>query len=197
MVSALFLLMTVYDVFMVYITPLFKHIGALSQAMQIKTDESVMSLVATGKAGSTGLQLPIALRLEINEWYPYDKSLLGYGDILLPIFMTNMVAFYEKMWEKKRPVLWCTCLVSNVIGLVLAVVQAKLMHQGQPALLFLCPVMWTMLVIAALLEGGILGFTKLWNYELPVCIQQEISCALEEEPVDLDKEKLNTTIQTN
>uniref|UniRef100_A0A8C7J0L4 Signal peptide peptidase-like 2B n=1 Tax=Oncorhynchus kisutch TaxID=8019 RepID=A0A8C7J0L4_ONCKI len=129
----------VYDVFFVFITPLFT-----------KSGHSIMVEVAAGPSdSSTHEKLPMVLkvpRLNSSPLALCDRpfSLLGFGDILVP---GNTTLLY-----------YCTVVYYCYgIGLLITFVALALMQMGQPALLYLVPC--TLLSSLAV---------ALWRKELPL-----------------------------
>eukprot|EP00794_Sanderia_malayensis_P019498 gene19498-21424_t len=121
----------VYDIFFVFITPLFSARG-----------KSVMVEVATGK-GSTE-QLPMVIRvpkliksaLSLCE-RPY--SLLGFGDILLPGLFVGFCRNFDIIAVVPRSLYFVASMIGYGCGLLITFVALVYMKSGQPALLYLVP----------------------------------------------------------
>eukprot|EP01130_Rhizamoeba_saxonica_P018813 TRINITY_DN9557_c0_g1_i1.p1 TRINITY_DN9557_c0_g1~~TRINITY_DN9557_c0_g1_i1.p1 ORF type:complete len:504 (-),score=62.78 TRINITY_DN9557_c0_g1_i1:36-1547(-) len=121
-----------YDIFFVFITPLFT-----------KNGESIMVKVATGGSGS---HETIPLTLMVPRFSdPYSVcgasfSILGYGDIVLPGLLVSFCLYFDKRmntWQKKSYFVIVSSayffgLVSTYIGLIS-------LKMAQPALLYLVP----------------------------------------------------------
>ncbi|XP_025082191.1 signal peptide peptidase-like 2A isoform X2 [Pomacea canaliculata] len=142
-------LLFVYDIFFVFITPLFT-----------KNGESVMIKVATGGDSKTGEQMPIVFRLpyflswEMAPCFADRYSLLGFGDIILPgLLITYNCTFdmktYSTATHRCRLLYFLASSAAYVVGLVLTGVALYGMQSGQPALLYLVPcTLFTTVVIA-------------------------------------------------
>ncbi|KAK2168548.1 hypothetical protein LSH36_16g12011 [Paralvinella palmiformis] len=110
-------LLFVYDIFFVFITPLFT-----------KSGESVMVDVATGGGSKSGEMLPMVLKVpRINHSAltvcQLSYSLLGFGDILVPAYGIGLVITFVAltMMNQGQPALLylvpCTLLTTFMIGL--------------------------------------------------------------------------------
>ena len=114
-----------YDIFFVFITPLFTKVSkahsfqryellVLNLSLFFQDGKSVMVEVATG--GDTGEQLPMVLKvphLNANPlhacWIPY--SLLGFGDILVPGLLLSYCHSFDLIKGTPCKIYW---VVSNV-----------------------------------------------------------------------------------
>lgn len=152
-ISAILLVaLLVYDIFFVFITPLFSARG-----------KSVMVEVATGKGSKE--QLPMVIRvpklihtaLSLCE-RPY--SLLGFGDILLPGLFVGFCRNYDIVAEVPRSIYFVTSLLGYGVGIIITFVALLLMKSGQPALLYLVPSVLIPVSIVALIKGQ---FRSLWD----------------------------------
>ncbi|KAK6288385.1 hypothetical protein J4Q44_G00389150 [Coregonus suidteri] len=141
----------VYDVFFVFITPLFT-----------KSGESIMVEVAAGPSdSSTHEKLPMVLkvpRLNSSPLALCDRpfSLLGFGDILVPGLLVAYCHRFDILMQSSR-FYFLACTISYGIGLLITFVALALMQMGQPALLYLVPC--TLLSSLAV---------ALWHKELPL-----------------------------
>lgn len=126
------MLLFFYDIFFVFITPLFT-----------KNGHSVMVDVATGGGSKSGESLPMVLLVpRINGgdstvcYLPY--SLLGFGDILVPGLLISFCYGFD-LQIKSRRIYFISTIIAYGVGLILTFVALALMKQGQPALLYLVP----------------------------------------------------------
>ncbi|XP_021032588.1 signal peptide peptidase-like 2C isoform X1 [Mus caroli] len=151
----LFLLaLLAFDVFFVFITPLFT-----------KTGESIMVEVASGPADSSSHErLPMVLkvpRLSFSTLTLCDQpfSILGFGDIVVPGFLVAYCHRFD-MQVQSRQVYYMACTVAYAVGLLVTFVAMILMQMGQPALLYLVSsTLLTSLAVAACRQE----FTLFWT----------------------------------
>ncbi|XP_054031229.1 signal peptide peptidase-like 2B [Dryobates pubescens] len=131
--TLLLLVLFVYDVFFVFITPFLT-----------KTGESIMVEVAAGPSDSaTHEKLPMVLkvpRLNSSPLALCDRpfSLLGFGDILVPGLLVAYCHRFDIQVQSSR-VYFVACTIGYGIGLLVTFVALALMQMGQPALLYLVP----------------------------------------------------------
>ncbi|XP_051554457.1 signal peptide peptidase-like 2 isoform X2 [Myxocyprinus asiaticus] len=149
--TLLLVVLFVYDVFFVFITPLLTESG-----------ESIMVEVATGPSNSSSHEkLPMVLkvpRLNSSPLVLCDRpfSLLGFGDILVPGLLVAYCHRFDILMQTSR-IYFLACTVGYGIGLLITFVALALMEMGQPALLYLVPcTLLTSLAVA------------LWRKELPL-----------------------------
>uniref|UniRef100_A0A4W5MLW6 PA domain-containing protein n=1 Tax=Hucho hucho TaxID=62062 RepID=A0A4W5MLW6_9TELE len=131
-------LLLLYDVFFVFITPLFMPNG-----------ESIMVQVALGPdaAGekvTTHLSLPVVMRVpRFSVWAQnlcgMQFSILGYGDIIVPGLLVAYCSRFD-VWvnSPKKIYLFCCC-IAYLCGMVLTFAVMLVTKMGQPALLYLVP----------------------------------------------------------
>ncbi|KAI1891750.1 hypothetical protein AGOR_G00146980 [Albula goreensis] len=149
--TLLLVVLFVYDVFFVFITPYFTSHG-----------ESIMVEVAAGPSdSSTQEKLPMVLkvpRLNSSPLALCDRpfSLLGFGDILVPGLLVAYCHRFDIVMHSSR-IYFVACTIAYGIGLLITFVALALMKKGQPALLYLVPC--TLLTSLAL---------ALWRRELPM-----------------------------
>merc|ERR1712066_1066617 len=99
-----------YDIFFVFITPLFM------------SGKSVMVEVATGH--SSDEQLPMVLRVPhlstspSRICYVQTYSLLGFGDILVPGLLLSYAHSYDLLAGIKYKLYWVITSVAYILGLV-------------------------------------------------------------------------------
>mmetsp|Transcript_56682 Transcript_56682/g.159034 ORF Transcript_56682/g.159034 Transcript_56682/m.159034 type:complete len:537 (-) Transcript_56682:118-1728(-) len=123
--SLLLSAMFFFDIFWVFISPLFFH-------------ESVMVRVATG--GGTGESVPMLLRIPaLGDPFGNDR-LLGFGDIALPGLLVSCLRRHDLL--SRRPLTkgyFLPALIGYFIGLNVTIAALIMMRMGQPALLYLVP----------------------------------------------------------
>merc|ERR1719290_679235 len=143
LLSALFF----YDIFFVFITPLFM------------SGKSVMVEVATGH--SSDEQLPMVLRVPhlsttpSRVCYVNTYSLLGFGDILVPGLLLSYAHSYDLLAGIKYKLYWIITSVAYILGLVATFISLFLMNSAQPALLYLVPFTLIPTIIVAWLRGDL------------------------------------------
>uniref|UniRef100_A0A8C6CJP6 Signal peptide peptidase-like 2B n=1 Tax=Moschus moschiferus TaxID=68415 RepID=A0A8C6CJP6_MOSMO len=131
--TLLLLVLFIYDVFFVFITPFLT-----------KSGNSIMVEVATGPSDSaTHEKLPMVLkvpRLNASPLALCDRpfSLLGFGDILVPGLLVAYCHRFDIQVQSSR-VYFVACTVAYGIGLLVTFMALALMQRGQPALLYLVP----------------------------------------------------------
>ncbi|XP_046493931.1 signal peptide peptidase-like 2B isoform X1 [Equus quagga] len=147
--TLLLLVLFVYDVFFVFITPFLT-----------KSGNSIMVEVATGPSDSaTHEKLPMVLkvpRLNASPLALCDRpfSLLGFGDILVPGLLVAYCHRFDIQVQSSR-VYFVACTIAYGVGLLVTFMALALMQRGQPALLYLVP--------CTLVTSGALA---LWRREL-------------------------------
>ncbi|XP_005405960.1 PREDICTED: signal peptide peptidase-like 2B isoform X1 [Chinchilla lanigera] len=131
--TLLLLVLFIYDVFFVFITPFLT-----------KSGNSIMVEVATGPSDSaTHEKLPMVLkvpRLNSSPLALCDRpfSLLGFGDILVPGLLVAYCHRFDVQVQSSR-VYFVASTIAYGIGLLVTFVALALMQRGQPALLYLVP----------------------------------------------------------
>ncbi|XP_029074280.1 signal peptide peptidase-like 2B isoform X2 [Monodon monoceros] len=131
--TLLLLVLFIYDVFFVFITPFLTKSGS-----------SIMVEVATGPSDSaTHEKLPMVLkvpRLNASPLALCDRpfSLLGFGDILVPGLLVAYCHRFDIQVQSSR-VYFVACTIAYGIGLLVTFMALALMQRGQPALLYLVP----------------------------------------------------------
>ncbi|XP_074660795.1 signal peptide peptidase-like 2B [Tubulanus polymorphus] len=142
--AILLVLLFFYDIFFVFITPLFT-----------KNHDSVMVDVVTGGSSHSGEELPLVLkvpRLAVSSLsicsLPY--SLLGFGDIIVPGLLVAYCHGIDLRVQSKK-IYFIGCSLGYGIGLLITFIALAMMETGQPALLYLVPcTLLTTLAIGAL-----------------------------------------------
>jgi len=147
--SVLLGLLFFYDIFFVFITPLFMPGG-----------KSVMVEVATGH--STDEQLPMVLK--VPHWDPCGTySLLGFGDILVPGLLLSFCHGFDLMVGTPCKIYWVISCLSYTLGLVATFISLYFMNAAQPALLYLVPFCLIPIYLVALCRGE---FGAIWKGDI-------------------------------
>ncbi|XP_007529744.1 signal peptide peptidase-like 2C [Erinaceus europaeus] len=143
-----------FDVFFVFVTPLFTRTG-----------ESIMVEVASGPVDSLSHErLPMVLRvprLSFSALTLCDQpfSILGFGDIVVPGFLVAYCHRFD-VQTHSRQVYFVACTLAYAVGLLLTFLAMALMKMGQPALLYLVSsTLLTSLAVAACRQE----FTLFWS----------------------------------
>ncbi|XP_020619507.1 signal peptide peptidase-like 2B isoform X2 [Orbicella faveolata] len=152
--TMLLVLLLIYDIFFVFITPLFS------------AGKSIMVEVATG--GGSKEQLPMVFKVPRLSrsalsvcLRPY--SLLGFGDILVPALYIGFCHSFDVMTNTPRRIYFIATSIAYGVGLFITFVMLFIMEQGQPALLYLVPCT----LITGLLIGWRRGeLKKLWTGQM-------------------------------
>lgn len=141
-----------YDVFMVFITPLFTPNG-----------DSVMVKAATG-GGTSSERMPLLFILPRIASSPCSAgiSMLGFGDVIVPGLLCTLGLRFDIARLTVRPALrkrwlpfrvFATALFGYLCGLALCWGVMAIMRSPQPALLYLCPSILTALWTFGLVAG--------------------------------------------
>jgi signal peptide peptidase-like protein 2B len=169
--SVLLGLLFVYDIFFVFITPLFMPGG-----------KSVMVEVATGH--STDEQLPMVLKvphLTPDPCYKFTYSLLGFGDILVPGLLMSFCHGFDLMVGTPCKIYWIISCVAYTLGLVATFISLYLMNSAQPALLYLVPFTLIPIYLVALCRGEFLAMWKGDSQDDQEMEEEEDQCSNHEE----------------
>lgn len=160
--TSFLLALLTFDVFFVFITPLFT-----------KTGESIMVEVASGPADSSSHErLPMVLkvpRLGFSAFTLCDQpfSILGFGDIVVPGFLVAYCHRFDVQIQS-RQVYYMACTVAYAVGLLVTFVAMVLMQMGQPALLYLVSsTLLTSLAVAAYRQELTLFWTGQGGIKIP------------------------------
>uniref|UniRef100_A0A8C2V3P0 Signal peptide peptidase-like 2C n=1 Tax=Chinchilla lanigera TaxID=34839 RepID=A0A8C2V3P0_CHILA len=169
------LVLLAFDVFFVFITPLFT-----------KTGDSIMLEIASGPAGSSSHEkLPMVLkvpRLRASALTPCDQpfSILGFGDIVVPGFLVAYCHRFD-VHVHSYPVYFVACTVAYALGLMITFLAMVLMEMGQPALLYLVSsTLLTSLAVAAYRQELTLFWTGRSRAQTPAQPVAEL-CAVPED----------------
>ncbi|KAK3742104.1 hypothetical protein QZH41_020263 [Actinostola sp. cb2023] len=148
----LLILLLIYDIFFVFITPLFSANG-----------KSVMVEVATG--GGHKEQLPMVLKLpkfskSLLSVCSRPYSLLGFGDIIVPGLFIGFCHSFDIMQNTPKKIYFVATSIAYGVGLIITFAALFLMKKGQPALLYLVPCILTTGIVIGLARKE---FRKLWT----------------------------------
>ncbi|XP_043213429.1 signal peptide peptidase-like 2A [Amphibalanus amphitrite] len=135
----------IYDIFFVFITPLFTANG-----------KSIMVEVATG-GGDYILPMVLKVPYIVHSQYPECQSpqsfsLLGYGDIIVPGFIVAYCASIDKIHGIAYHAYLVTAATGYGVGLIVTFVALYAMEAAQPALLYLVPLTLLPVVVVALIR---------------------------------------------
>lgn len=173
--TALMVAVFIYDIFFVFLTP------------YLTGGDSVMLTVASGGgSGSTFCHqypedrncagvtfIPMLLIIPKVNDILNGSVILGLGDIVLPGFLiafcarhdaaTRLVGSNSPIFRLTVPNKWhqgffFPMAVAYSVGLLLAFMAVLLMQQGQPALLYICPI-----ILATMFYLGRKNLKQLWN----------------------------------
>lgn len=144
-IMVLLILLLAYDVFFVFVTPLFTSDGT-----------SIMESVATGSRGRSKESLPMVFlfpNLSESLWRKClgnNFSLLGFGDVIVPGFLVAYNAVFDIKTGNSMVYFICSS-VGYVIGMIVCIICLIHMNSGQPALLYLVPsTLVTTMVVAVI-----------------------------------------------
>ncbi|KAJ7382237.1 Signal peptide peptidase-like 2A [Desmophyllum pertusum] len=152
--TMLLVLLLIYDIFFVFITPLFS------------ANKSIMVEVATG--GGNKEQLPMVVKVprfskEALAVCLRPYSILGFGDILVPALYIGFCHSFDIMTNTPCKIYYLATTIAYGVGLFITFVMLFVMQQGQPALLYLVP--------CTLITGYVIGWLrgdlkKLWTGQM-------------------------------
>ncbi|XP_036307613.1 signal peptide peptidase-like 2C isoform X2 [Pipistrellus kuhlii] len=151
-----------FDVFFVFITPLFTRTG-----------ESIMVEVASGPTDSLSHErLPMVLKvpqLSFSALTLCDQhfTILGFGDIVVPGFLVAYCHRFDVQMHS-RQVYFVACTVAYAVGLLVTFAAMVLTQMGQPALLYLVSsTLLTSLAVATCRQELILFWTGQGRAQTP------------------------------
>nr|CAH8832484.1 unnamed protein product [Trichobilharzia regenti] len=183
--TLLFVGFLIYDVFFVFITPLFSSHSStdvnthpnVEQVRRRRSNiDSYMEAVATGTAGKSGEILPLSFRLLINEYIQVNSyvsdtlphsSLLGFGDAVIPGLFLMFLVFYDACWRISYYRHFVGGYIGYSIGFVIAITVLNVTSGSQPALLYLCPCTFFITFLTVITFDGLNEWKKLWSGKLP------------------------------
>ncbi|XP_060577740.1 signal peptide peptidase-like 2B [Ruditapes philippinarum] len=151
--TIMLVLLFFYDIFFVFITPLFT-----------KSGDSIMVKVATGGGSKTNEQLPMVFKVprltqDAISACPLPYSLLGFGDIIIPGLLVSHNHALDLRINSRKLYYVATC-IGYAVGLVITFVALAVMKTGQPALLYLVPCTLFTTYIIGCFRGEV---KMLWN----------------------------------
>ena len=146
-------LLFIYDIFFVFITPLFTSSG-----------DSIMVKVATGGSSKTNEKLPMVFQVprltrDVLSACPLPYSLLGFGDIIIPGLLISHNHYFDLRVNSGR-LYFIVTSIGYAVGLIITFVALALMETGQPALLYLVPCTLLPTYIIGCIRGEV---KKLWS----------------------------------
>uniref|UniRef100_A0A5F8HAT2 Signal peptide peptidase-like 2A n=1 Tax=Monodelphis domestica TaxID=13616 RepID=A0A5F8HAT2_MONDO len=161
----LLVLLLIYDVFFVFITPFIT-----------KNGESIMIEVAAGPFGSNE-KLPVVIKVPRLIYFSAMSvclapvSILGFGDIIVP----GLLVAYCRRFDIHvgSSIYYASCVIAYAVGMVLTFIVLVLMKQGQPALLYLVPCTLITVVIVAWRRKEVKKIWKGSNYQFTVRLPVE------------------------
>jgi hypothetical protein len=178
----LLMLLFVYDIFFVFITPLLTSDGS-SIMVRVAVGDTIMPnktaaavqpvhspLIPGNNTSywSGGERVPMVFRVpyfERSSWdfcfADYGFLFLGYGDILVPGLLISYANFHDRLYNiPYRPYFTISCAF-YALGLILTSVFVYLMEgTGQPALLYLVP---ATIIPVSLLAAYRREWSAFWN----------------------------------
>ncbi|XP_059809097.1 signal peptide peptidase-like 2A isoform X3 [Hypanus sabinus] len=170
----LLVLLLIYDVFFVFITPYFTP-----------NHESIMVEVATGSGASSSEKLPVVIRVprlvpSVATLCGLPFSVLGFGDIIVPGLL---VAYCRRFDVQTRSggIYFILCTLAYAVGMVLTFVVLIVMKMAQPALLYLVPCTLITCTLTAMARKQLKMFWAGSGYEMmsPVgTVSEETDAAL-------------------
>ena len=158
-IAIIMCLLFIYDIFFVFITPLFTHDRI-----------SIMEKVATGRSGGDGVfdapreydpieRIPLSISVPYFQQCDIDAcsplyTLIGFGDIAIPGLLTTYAIYFDTLCHpggtKWYYITTCVCYS---LGLITTYVALIFMSVAQPALLYLVPFTLIPLVFVAWRRG--------------------------------------------
>ncbi|CAB3995958.1 signal peptide peptidase-like 2B isoform X1 [Paramuricea clavata] len=151
--SLLLILLLIYDVFFVFITPLFSA-----------GHNSVMVDVATGEGHKEQLpmvlKVPRIIRSALLICERRDYSLLGFGDILVPGLFVSFCHSFDRMAKTPYRIYYVASSIAYGVGLIITFAALYLMKEGQPALVYLVPSTLLTVIVISLIRKE---FCDLWH----------------------------------
>ncbi|XP_018497087.1 signal peptide peptidase-like 2A [Galendromus occidentalis] len=150
-------LLAVYDLFMVFITPRFTADGV-----------SVMESAVLGADGEVMPMVMYTPKFPSLTMYPRCASLrsgfLGLGDIIIPGIVGSYCANFDSMRMQGSCMKTShLALLAYTLGLMTTYVARELMESAQPALIYITPMMLFILLPAAAMLGI---WSNFWNGRL-------------------------------
>ncbi|CAH8475600.1 unnamed protein product [Schistosoma intercalatum] len=187
--TLLFTAFLIYDIFFVFITPLFistasTNVSHSSEHIQLtrtrrSTAHSFMEAVATGSAGKSGELIPLSFRLLINEHIEVNKhntatmpytSLLGFGDAVIPGIFIQFLAFYDACWRIPYYRHFLGGILGYSLGFIVTIIMLNVTNVSQPALLYLCPFTLLVTFIVVIVCDGLNEWKLMWSGSLPTLV---------------------------
>jgi hypothetical protein len=168
-----------YDIFFVFITPLFTKDG-----------KSIMVKVATGGDNHQDI-LPLTIVLphflDVYEGVCGGPgfSMLGFGDIIMPGFVISLCLAFDNFFGTK--IYFIASLIGYTLGLIFTYMALILMESAQPALLYLVPCVLVSILIVGFKRGEL---KSLWTGQAAVVKSPDEDKALQDVPDLKDSENV-------
>ncbi|KAI6651726.1 Signal peptide peptidase-like 2B [Oopsacas minuta] len=194
--------LVVYDVFFVFITPLFTTDG-----------RSIMEYVAFGPDVSSRLSNSNFSIQEVVPYTPTDNENipflfliphltltpqevacqfpqifiagLGFGDVALPGLFLSYCLYYDNLRERKFKLTYLICILSYMVSLALAFIISVVTKMGQPALLYIVPSILASTLLLTIVRGDFKDFLFGKANTSPF-LMAEADYSSEEDKVDLN-----------
>ncbi|CAF2835419.1 unnamed protein product [Rotaria sp. Silwood2] len=126
---------------------------------KVARNPSVMEQVALG-IGTDGEVVPLLFALpmfipesEIDPCVTIRKSMLGFGDVILPGILLTFCKIFDIAIGNRWPTYYIQSIISYFVGLSITHVALYLMKTAQPALLYLVPCILLSTILTGLCRG--------------------------------------------
>lgn len=169
----LLVLLLVYDVFFVFITPFIT-----------KNGESIMVELAAGPFRNNE-KLPVVFRVPKLTFFSVMRvcympvSLLGFGDIIVPGLLIAYCRRFD-VQTGSSSIYYVSSTIAYALGMIITFVVLVLMKKGQPALLYLVP---CTLITASVIAWRRKEMKKFWQGSSYQMMNQLDYATTEENPV--------------
>ncbi|XP_043530510.1 signal peptide peptidase-like 2A isoform X1 [Chiloscyllium plagiosum] len=155
----LLVLLLIYDVFFVFITPYFT-----------KNHESIMVEVAAGSGSTTGEKLPVVIRVprlmpSVATLCGTPFSILGFGDIIVPGLLVAYCRRFDLQINTSN-IYFILCTTAYAVGMVLTFIVLIVTKMAQPALLYLVPCTLLTCAVTAWIRKEVKIFWAGSDYEM-------------------------------
>lgn len=170
----LLILLLIYDVFFVFITPFFTKNGqsimievAAGPSSDEKTGGDILEVPADTPAPQEKLPVVIRVPRLMNSAQTQCTvmfSLLGFGDMIVPGLLIAYCRRFDVRIDSR--IYFISCTLAYAVGMVIAFTVLILTKMGQPALLYLVPFTIITSTVIAWRRGEIKMFWKGSSYEV-------------------------------
>ncbi|XP_010889571.2 signal peptide peptidase-like 2A isoform X2 [Esox lucius] len=139
-------LLLLYDVFFVFITPLFMHGESIMVQVALGPDASGEkgNLEVPAEPSTPHEKLPVVMR--VPRFFPWSQnlcgmqfSILGYGDIIVPGLLVAYCSRFDVRVNSPNKIYLLVCCIAYLCGMVVTFAVMLLTNMAQPALLYLVP----------------------------------------------------------